>query len=661
MKILVMGVSGCGKSAVGKALADQLNMPFLDGDDFHPSKNIEKMSQGIPLTDGDRLSWLQTLNQQFQNHDQVVIACSALKQSYRNILRQENFDLITLYLDGSEAVIWSRLQHRENHYFKGKSLLQSQLSTLEVPDKDEAINIPIDQPLNNVINQCLTSINNINQKATMTQQRSDIALIGMGVMGKSLALNLLDHGFRVTGYDTDQKRMEIAQEAANRLENAHFITSSDLKVVLDSLVTPRVIALSVPAGNTVDVVIDALLENGLSPEDIVIDTGNSLWTDSIFRTEQYSGRLHFFSTAVSGGEEGARFGPSLMASGNAAVWHHVEPMWHAISAKIDTNGKAQDSLASGEPCAAYIGPAGSGHYVKMVHNGIEYADMQLICEAYQILKDIAGLSSMEIGKIFEQWNQGVLNSYLMEISADILQQQDPVTGAPLVDVILDKAGSKGTGLWTALNSLEVASAAPTIIQAVVSRAISSQRGLRQSLSESYAVEPKTADFENKTDLINHLHDALFCSKICAYAQGFALMSETATQQSWTLNFSEIARIWRGGCIIRAAFLQTISDTFEQTPNLIHLLLAPSFQDEIKSRLSNWRLLCAEVCIQGVAAPAILSSLSYFDAITANQSPANLLQAQRDFFGAHTYRRTDQPEDQSFHIKWADHPRQQVKA
>ena len=492
------------------------------------------------------------------------------------------------------------------------------------------------------------------------QQHSNIAIIGMGVMGKSLALNLLDHGFRVSGFDTSEKRLNIARETASQQNKSDFHACSDIKSLLNSLVTPRVIALSIPAGNAVDSVIEQLLSEGLSSEDIVIDTGNSLWTDSISRSDLYAGRLNIFSTAVSGGEEGARFGPSLMASGDPDVWKYVEPMWLAISAKINPEGKDLPSLETGEPCAAYIGPSGSGHYVKMVHNGIEYADMQLICEAFQILKDIAGLSSNEIGKVFEQWNSGVLNSYLMEISADILQQIDPVTGAPLVDVIQDVAGQKGTGLWTALNSLETASAAPTIVQAVISRAISSQKALRMQLSDSYQIDRKPIDSSKKDVLINQLHDALYSSKICAYAQGFALMAETAKQQNWSLNFSNIAKIWRGGCIIRAAFLQTIADTFEKTPDLKHLLLAPFFQKEITSRLNHWRQLSAETCLQGVAAPAILSSLSYFDSMIAEQCPANLLQAQRDYFGAHTYRRKDQPQDQSFHINWANHPRDQEK-
>jgi 6-phosphogluconate dehydrogenase len=489
---------------------------------------------------------------------------------------------------------------------------------------------------------------------------SDIAIIGLGVMGKSLTLNLLENSFRVSGYDANEAtKNRTAQAIAGEGDFAQrYQDCSDLKALMDSLNTPRILALSVPAGKIVDQVIDQLLAHGLQADDIVIDTGNSLWTDSIERTELYRGRCKFFTTAVSGGEQGARFGPSLMASGDADVWQRVMPMWHAIAAKIDPQGQALPALAQGEPCAAYIGPAGSGHFVKMVHNGIEYADMQLICEAYQLLKDIGGLTSAEIGRVFARWNDGVLNSYLIEISADILQQTDPASGKPLVEMIRDKAGQKGTGLWTATHAMESGCPAPTIVQAVISRASSAQATLRQSLASLYPAASRSQD--SSEAFVNAVHDALYCAKICAYAQGFSLMALTAREQNWSLNFAEIARIWRGGCIVRAAFLQSIAVAFDRQPSLDNLLSDDFFRTEINQRQTQWRFVASQICQQAVSAPATLSALSYFDAMTEAVSSANLLQAQRDYFGAHSYQRIDQAEEKSYHFNWSDAQRTETE-
>ncbi|MFQ3230904.1 NADP-dependent phosphogluconate dehydrogenase [Reinekea sp.] len=490
---------------------------------------------------------------------------------------------------------------------------------------------------------------------------NDIAVLGLGVMGSSLSLNLMDHGFRVAGIDLNTLLVEKLDARAAAEMPGFFSRYDDVAALLASLKLPRRVILSVPAGKAVDGAIESLLAAGLETDDIVIDTGNSLWTDSNRRTEHYEGRCQFFSTAVSGGEEGARFGPSLMASGSQGVWQYLVPMMEAISAKIDTNGKDHPSKFDGEPCAAYIGPKGSGHYVKMVHNGIEYADMQLICDGYQFMKEALGLSNSDIGQIFERWNKGALNSYLMEISADILQQQDPATGKDFVDVVLDKAGQKGTGLWTALDSLEAAIAAPTIVQAVMSRGISSQKDLRLSLAGLYPSAQHSSYSESeKNKLIDALEQAVYCSKICAYAQGFALMAETANQQNWTLDFSAIAKIWRGGCIIRAGFLTHISDAYQQNASLEHLLQSEYFQQQIKTGLSGWRELVAQISVTGVAAPALSASLSYFDSLRSGCLSANLIQAQRDYFGAHSYRRIDRPESESYHLNWAESPRAEVK-
>ncbi len=495
----------------------------------------------------------------------------------------------------------------------------------------------------------------------MAHTLSNIGMIGLGVMGKSLTLNLLDHQFHVAGFDLNQGNISQTGDEAEQLAKGQFTPCLSLQQMLSQLEKPRVIALSVPAGPGVDKVVTQLIEAGAQSSDIVIDTGNSLWSDTIAREKKYQGKITFFSTAVSGGETGARFGPALMASGDANAWRYVKPMWNAIAAKVDSQGQPLPPLTDGEPCAAYIGPAGSGHYVKMVHNGIEYADMQLICEVYHVLRQVAGMSCAHIGKVFARWNKGVLNSYLMEISADILQQTDPSTDKPLVDMILDKAGQKGTGLWTAINSLELGCPAPTITQSVYARALSSQKIQRVAAS---GILEKVTDSQseqnlNKTQLIEQLHDALYCAKVCAYAQGFALMSAAAQEQQWQLDYAEIARIWRAGCIIRAGFLQTISNAFTQQTDLSNLMLDPGFAREMMIRQLNWRKAVAQASLLGIPCPGISSALSYFDSLGSETLPANLLQAQRDYFGSHSYSRVDRPESEKYHLQWSTDKREQI--
>ncbi|MEH0742613.1 NADP-dependent phosphogluconate dehydrogenase [Vibrio cholerae] len=504
-------------------------------------------------------------------------------------------------------------------------------------------------------------------------KHADIAMIGLGVMGRSLALNLVEHGFQVTGYDISDAHRQRASDEAKALSSPDgaLLVASDLKQLITALSTPRVIALSVPAGEIVDNVIDDLLAAGLEPQDIVIDTGNSLWRDSEAREARYDGQCHFFSTAVSGGEVGARHGPSLMASGNPEAWQRIQPMWTAIAAKVDNQGQPVGSFDDGEPCAAYLGPAGAGHYVKMVHNGIEYADMQLICEAYHFMSSALALSAREVGEIFTRWNQGVLNSYLLEISADILQTQDPVTGAAFVDIVLDKAEQKGTGLWTAVNALQSGIPAPTIAQAVFSRAQSSQKSLR--LQAACHFDDKYFDdnhFDERTPALkaherdaalSDLHDALYCAKLVAYAQGFDLMSATSKEQGWDLDFAAIAKIWRAGCIIRAGFLHSIRQAFDADPTLAHLLLAPTFSAQLKRYHQGFRHTIARTAQLGVPMPAMSSALHYFDGLRTPILPANLLQAQRDYFGSHTYSRTDEDERRKFHLNWSDVPRTQSNA
>ena len=508
----------------------------------------------------------------------------------------------------------------------------------------------------------------------------DVGFIGLGVMGKNLALNLADNGYKVACFDLDQSKVNdaLSQDLLeNKTAQARLLGCNSYTELLAHIKAPHTIILSVPAGEPVDHVCMHLIDAGIHPDDIVVDTGNSLWTDSVQRESLYKGKFVFFSTAVSGGEVGARFGPSLMPSGDPYAWTRIEPLWNAIAAKVDAHtGKPIETyeigkpVTVGEPCTTYIGPVGAGHYVKMVHNGIEYADMQLICEVYHVMRDMLGMSAKEVSAVFTQWNKGLLDSYLMQISADVLAQVDPEnTDQALVDVILDKAGQKGTGLWTAVSALEVGSPAQTITQAVFARSLSSFKSQRIEASELLA-PPNVALLDevkgliggklDKDTIVKQLHDALYCAKICAYAQGFQLMAMAAKEHGWQLDFAKIAKIWRAGCIIRAVFLQSIAHAYEQNEHLENLLLDPFFITQIKDYQSDWRRAVANAALAGVPTPALSSALNYYDSFRCKVLPANLLQGQRDFFGAHTYSRTDKPEHQKYHLAWGSDDRTQTR-
>jgi len=517
-------------------------------------------------------------------------------------------------------------------------------------------------------------------KASLSRQQSssthasadlcDIGFIGLGVMGKNLTLNLCDNGYKVACFDLDHSKIDaiVEQDEQERLgPEPRVIACDSYSELLSGLKSPSTIILSVPAGEPVDHVCQHLIDAGIEPDDIVVDTGNSLWTDSVAREASYKGKFIFFSTAVSGGEVGARFGPSLMPSGDPYAWTRIESIWQAIAAKVDPiTGKPIESyepgkpVKDGEPCTTYIGPVGAGHYVKMVHNGIEYADMQLICEVYHVMRTGLGMSPTEIASIYRQWNEGILNSYLIEISAEVLEQKDPETGAALVDMIMDKAGQKGTGLWTAVSALEVGSPAQTITQAVFARSLSAFKDERVMASKKLSgPESSMTSIDSKQAVIDQLHDALYCSKICAYAQGFQLMAIAAAEHGWTLDFAKIAKIWRAGCIIRAVFLQSITKAYENDDELQNLLLDPFFIQQIGKYQHNWRRAIAGACIAGIPCSAMSSALSYYDSYRCETLPANLLQGQRDFFGAHTFSRTDKPEHKKYHIQWNSPERAQI--
>jgi 6-phosphogluconate dehydrogenase len=467
-------------------------------------------------------------------------------------------------------------------------------------------------------------------------EKANFGVMGLGVMGHMLALNMERNGFHVAGYDLDAEKVR-----AFEVDSAHknLIACSTLDAFLAALELPRRILVMVPAGSPVDAVI-ASLKPVLSKGDLLIDGGNSFFLDTERRSKELeTSGINYIGTGVSGGEKGALWGPSIMPGGQPEAWELVKPIFEAISVK-----------AYGEPCVAYMGPRGAGHYVKMVHNGIEYGDMQLIAEAYDILHRGLGLNNSQLHGVFAGWNHGELESYLIEITADIFSKTDPETGTALIDLILDEAQQKGTGKWTSQNALDLGAPTPTINAAVESRIISSFKAERESASK-ILVGPEPKTMGSNPALIASVGSALYAAKICSYAQGFALMRSASKEYGYNLNFAEIARIWRGGCIIRARFLNDIRDAFTRNPDLPNLMIDPEFTRTLNSSQAALRKVVALAAESGIPALAFSSALAYFDAYRSERLPANLTQAQRDYFGAHTYRRIDR--EGSFHTEWEE--------
>ncbi len=471
---------------------------------------------------------------------------------------------------------------------------------------------------------------------------SDIGLVGLAVMGENLALNMESKGFKVSVYNRPHPNVSaVGNFLAGRGKSKNFEGFEDLKAFVNSLSSPRKVFLMIKAGAAVDEMIKQLLPL-LNRDDIIIDGGNSDFHDSERRFEELSAKhIRFVATGVSGGEEGALKGPSIMPGGDIHAWDDVKKILQAIAAKIE----------DGSPCCEWMGSGGAGHFVKMVHNGIEYGDMQLISEAYQILKLGCGLSNEEIAEIFTKWNKGELSSYLIEITAQIFKYKDK-DGSYLLDNILDIAGQKGTGKWSVMAALDDNNPLTLIASSVFARFLSANKNQRQKASEVFDSKTQRFDCE-KTEKIEALKDALFASKIISYAQGFALLSSASKFYDWDLDFAAIAKIWRNGCIIRADFLTKISEAYEENEDLENLIFDDFFAEKIKSALSSWRSLLASTTLAGIPTPCMTSALSYFDSIRQNTSGANLIQAQRDYFGAHTYERTDAPRGEFFHTDWAN--------
>jgi 6-phosphogluconate dehydrogenase len=472
----------------------------------------------------------------------------------------------------------------------------------------------------------------------MTTNQCDIGLIGLGVMGENLVLNMESKGFSVAVFN---RTTEVTDKfAAGRAQGKNIQPTRTMEEFVAALKKPRIAMMMVKAGAPVDAVINQLvplLEKG----DVIIDGGNSLFTDTQRRGKELEGKgIHFVGMGVSGGEEGALKGPSLMPGGSCESWEIIAPIFRKIAAQVD-----------GEPCCRYMGPNGAGHYVKMVHNGIEYGDIQLICESYAILQHILAMDAAQLADIYAEWNKGELDSYLIEITSQIFRKIDPDTGKPLVDMILDKAGQKGTGIWTLQAAIRQYVVISTINAAVEERVISSRKEERVAASKILP-QPRVRKFKgNRARLVDAVRDALYASKIVSYTQGMELLRVASTGYDWKLNLSDIATIWRGGCIIRAKFLNRIVEAYQRDPALHNLLLDRYFTRIIRKAQRNWRVVVSTAVKSGVAVPAFSASLAYFDSYRSARLPANLLQAQRDFFGAHTYERIDKPG--VFHTDWLE--------
>jgi 6-phosphogluconate dehydrogenase len=466
--------------------------------------------------------------------------------------------------------------------------------------------------------------------------KQQFGVLGLGVMGKNLAFNIESRGFSVAVFNRGREKTDgMKSESSGR----SIAFTYSLEEFVNSLETPRKIMLMIKAGKPVDDTISKLLPL-IDKGDIIIDGGNSFFKDTIRRNDELQAQgFRFIGTGVSGGEEGALKGPAIMPGGQEEAYKLVEPIFTAISAKV-----------GGEPCCTYIGENGAGHYVKMVHNGIEYGDMQLICEAYALLKEVVGLSNEKIHDVFAQWNKGELDSYLIEITTNIFAEKDPTTGRFMVDMILDRAGQKGTGKWASQNALDLGVSISTITEAVFARCISAAKDERVLASKT--LKGSSAKFEGDAGkFIESIRRALYASKICSYAQGFSLLKSAAAEYGWNLNYGEIAKIFRGGCIIRAQFLNKIKDAYDKDPALQNLMLDDYFKNTMEGYQSDWREVVATSAVLGIPIPAFSSALMYFDSYRSANLPANLLQAQRDYFGAHTYERVDKKRGEFYHTNW----------
>lgn len=633
MIFIVMGVSGSGKSTIGALLAKALDLPFYDADDYHPMANVEKMENAIPLTDDDRQDWLLELADAIVTWEQsggAVLACSALKEQYRITLQSIPRSQITwIFLEGSRDLLMERISARTGHYMP-PALLDSQLKILEKPAYGIHLNVA-DTP-EEIVRKIITRINTMNKL-------SEFGIIGMGVMGKSLALNMAGKGISLSIYNRHvaDKEVDIAKKVL--LDNPGYEqvqAFDDLADFVASLEQPRKILIMIVAGPAIDYQIEELLPH-LNEEDVIIDGGNSLYKDTARRTRALAEKgIAFVGTGISGGEEGALKGPSMMPGGPKEGYRLVSHYLELIAARDKW----------GQPCTTYIGPEGSGHFVKMVHNGIEYAEMQLLAETYTLLRFAMQKAPEEIAQILKDWKNSGLDSYLLEISINILQIKE--NGELLLDKIMDQAAQKGTGGWSAVAALEYGVPYGPLTEAVLARALSSFKGKRVKAAQLYGFKTLSlAGIDQKT-FLEELRMAYQATSILNHDIGFNLMQEVSVQENWGLNLSEIARIWTNGCIIRSQLMEELVEVFKTSDSL---LLAPAMVDRMNALRAGFASVIATGLQQGFPLPVMSSALNYLLGSLTADSSANLLQAQRDYFGAHTYKRKDKPADQSFHTQW----------
>lgn len=620
--LFIMGVSGSGKTTVGKLLSAQTGFPFFDADDFHSATNIEKMKAGIPLTDEDRADWLEVLNTlaKKQEHIGAVIACSALKESYRKQLGEGLHRVHWLYLKGSYDLIHDRLLQRTDHYFSA-AMLKSQFDILEEPVHALVFDVK-DEPqfiVSSVVKQIF--------------MKSDFGVIGLGVMGKSLALNLAGKGIKLSLYNRYVKDKE--ENVAEKTIAAHPEFSNakgfeDIAAFVQSLATPRKILLMVNAGAAVDAVIQELTSL-LNPGDILIDGGNSFYKDTERRIgEMRASGIHLIGAGISGGEEGALKGPSIMPGGDANAYVQIQSTLEFIAAK--------DS--KGNPCCSYVSTGGSGHFVKMVHNAIEYAEMELLAEVYDLMRNGLLLSPDEIAAVFNQWNETERSSYLLEITAAILPTRDGSEW--LLDKILDVGSSKGTGSWAVASAAELGVPAGMMTSALYARYLSANKKLRVTLQQSLDHQKRPLTLG-----IKELEGAYTLARIINHHQGFELIKAAAINYQWSVNCSELARIWTNGCIIRSQLMEQLSTMISNDTLLFH----PSMVEAILQYQPALQSTVAQGLQQGFSLPALSEALNYLQATATAHSAMNVIQAQRDYFGAHTYQRTDDASGKAYHTQW----------
>jgi 6-phosphogluconate dehydrogenase len=625
--IVIMGVSGSGKTTIGKLLAEKIQLPFFDGDDFHSTENIKKMASGIPLTDEDRQEWLLRLNHLIQENSNLkgcVIACSSLKKAYRDILSHSASTAIKfIFLQGSYETILSRMESREHHFIPS-SLLQSQFETLEIPQN--AYSVSIMQTPETIVDSIYNEIFN----------KSEIGLIGLGVMGKSLSRNIVSKGFSLSMFNrhipTIEENIAVNFKASYK-ELATTQAFDHLEKFIDSLQSPKKIVLMIPAGTATDQMIQELAPL-LNPNDVIIDAGNSFYQDTNARNRDLASKgIHFIGCGISGGEEGALHGPSLMPSGSREAYEMTAPFLTAIAAK-DTEGN---------PCCSYIGNEGSGHFVKMVHNGIEYAEMQLLAEIYKIGSS-TGKNPEAIATQLSAWKDSQVGSYLLDITIEILKEKEQNNW--IIDAILDKADSKGTGNWTTVEITKEGIPATMIATALYARYLSSFKELRIEMSNLYTTQNKA---ETTTEIDwEELRSAYELARIINHFQGFWLIEGMSKKYNWDINLSEIARIWTNGCIIRSQLMQDFVSILKEEKNLL-------FSKNLIPKITQMRPALASVVAKaiqaGIAVPCLSESINFWNGLTTEKSGANLIQAQRDYFGAHTFQRVDADSGQFFHHQW----------